>query len=364
MSHALITEPEALARAITRWSSSTYLAIDTEFVRVDTYYPRLCLVQVRDEQATALVDATAFVDLTPLLDALYAHGSVKLFHAAAQDLEILARLRSVCPQPLFDTQIAATLLGYGDQIGYAALVEKRLGITLDKSLSRTDWSRRPLPGPALAYAAADVEYLAELYPALQEELAARERLAWLAEDCARICEPALYRTEPADAWQRLRGLGRLSPREQTVAAALAAWRETEAQQRDRPRKWIVDDEPLYRLAQRQPRSMQELSSLAVLPPRTAERHGETLLEIIGNALTEPERIYARDEELDAAGKILLKLLQGIVLTRAQALGLPAGYLAPKADLMRLVREGGDAPVNVLRGWRREVCGAALLDALP
>lgn len=364
MTHSLITEPEALAQAVTRWASSNFLAVDTEFVRVDTYYPLLCLVQVRDEQATSLIDATAFADLSALLDALYAPDRVKLFHAPGQDLEILVRLRGGCPSPLFDTQIAATLLGYGDQIGYAGLIEKRLGITLDKSLSRTDWSRRPLRPAELDYAAADVEHLAEIYPALQAELAERERLAWLAEDCTRLCDPAQYQTLPQDAWQRLRGLARLSAREQTVAAALAAWRETEAQQRDRPRKWILDDEPLYRLAQRQPQTQRELEGLNVLPPRTLARHGETMLAVIAAARAEPERLYARDEELDAAAKILLKLLQTVVLTRAQSLGLPASFLAPKADLVRLVRDGASAPINVLRGWRREACGTALLEALP
>ncbi|HEY1077821.1 MAG TPA: ribonuclease D, partial [Fontimonas sp.] len=245
MPYQLIDTPDALAAAAARWKTSRFLAVDTEFIRVDTYYPQLCLVQVRDEQASALVDTIALKDLTPLLDALYTPGIVKLFHAAGQDLEILVRLRGSCPQPLFDSQIAATLLGIGDQIGYAGLIEKRVGVTLDKSLSRTNWARRPLTGPEMDYAAADVEYLAQIYPELQAQLAERGRLAWMAEDCARLCEPDQYRTLPADAWQRLKGLARLSPREQTVAAALAAWRETEAQARDRPRKWILDDDAVY-----------------------------------------------------------------------------------------------------------------------
>ena len=274
------------------------------------------------------------------------------------------RLRGEVPQPIFDTQIAATLLGCGDQIGYAGLIEKRLGITLDKSLSRTDWARRPLKPAELAYAAADVDHLAEIYPALQEELVARGRIAWLAEDCVRLCDPAQYRTEPDDAWQRLRGLARLSPREQTIAAALARWREQQAQQRDRPRKWILDDEALYRLAQRQPQTHAALAALAVLPPKTVERHGEVLLATIDAARHEPERSYARDDEFGDAEKRRLKALQARVAERAAALELPASYLAPRADLARLVRDGGNADVNVLRGWRREVCGSGLLELLP
>ncbi|MFA5939086.1 MAG: ribonuclease D [Sinimarinibacterium sp.] len=362
--HSLIRDPDTLARTVEAWSASPVLAIDTEFVRVDTYYPKLCLIQVRDERTTALIDTTALADLGPALDALYAPGHVKLFHAPSQDLEILVRLRGACPQPLFDTQIAATLLGLGDQIGYAGLIEKRLGITLDKSLSRTDWSRRPLSAAELAYAAADVEHLAEIFPSLQAELATRDRLTWLAEDCARLCDPEHYVTRPDDAWQRLRGLARLPAREQTVAVALATWRETEAQQRDRPRKWIIDDEPLYRLAQRQPQTTSELSALDVLPPKTLARHSEALLATIAAARTLPEQFYVRDEDLDSTGKALLKQLQGAVMTRAEQLGIPASFVAPKAELLRLVHAGGDAPVNVLAGWRREVCGRSLLELLP
>jgi ribonuclease D len=362
--HTLIADPDTLARAIEGWASSPFLALDTEFVRVNTYYPQLCLVQVRDQHQTALIDAVHLTPLDAMLDALFAPGTLKLFHAPGQDLEILVRLRGAVPQPIFDTQIAATLLGYGDQIGYAGLIDKRLGISLDKSLSRTDWSRRPLTPAELAYAAADVEHLAEVFPLMQEELAQRGRIGWLAEDCVSLCDPAQYRTEPEDAWQRLRGLARLSPREQTIAAALASWRELEAQRRDRPRKWIVDDDALYRLAQRQPQTRAALDSLAVLPPKTAERHGETLLAVVDTALREPERVYALDDEFSDADKRLLKALQASVAECATALELPASYLAPRADLARLVRDRGDAKVNVLRGWRREVCGAKLLELLP
>lgn len=364
MTPDLIQEPDRLLRAVERWSSSPFLALDTEFIRVDTYYPKLCLVQVRDQQTTSLIDALALDTLDPLWDAVYAPAGVKLFHAAGQDLEILVRLRGTVPLPLFDTQIAATLLGYGDQIGYAGLIEKRLGIILDKSLSRTDWARRPLRPAELAYAAADVEHLATIYPALQAELQAQGRIGWLAEDCVRLCDPVQYRTEPDDAWQRLRGLARMSPREQTVAAALACWREQQAQQRDRPRKWILDDDALCRLARRRPRTLAELASLAVLSSKALARHGAALLAVIDAASSTPERVYARDDEFDDAGKKLLKALQAAVAERAAALKLPAGYLAPRADLARLVRDGPGADVDVLRGWRRAVCGEALLELLP
>ncbi|NKF22891.1 ribonuclease D [Solimonas marina] len=356
-----IQTPEQLAPHLDRWSQRQWLTVDTEFVRVDTYYPKLCLIQIGDGDEAACIDTLALTDLGPLLDVLYASHSIKVFHAAAQDLEILVKLRGSCPQPLFDTQIAATLLGIGDQIGYAGLIDKRLGITLDKSLSRTDWARRPLREAELAYAAADVSHLATVFPTLQEELAACGRLAWLAEDCARLADPANYSTPPEDAWQRLKGLSRLDARAQSVAAALAAWRESEAQQRDRPRKWILDDDAIYRLAERRPDSTQRLESLGVLPPKTLERQGERLLAIVAEALAQPATVRVADEELTAEQKQRLRELQNAVQARAAELGLPQGYLAPRADLVAVLRRGAAADVPVLQGWRREVCGTMLIE---
>ncbi|QHS10111.1 ribonuclease D [Sinimarinibacterium sp. NLF-5-8] len=361
MPHTLITDTDALARAAERWASSPFLALDTEFVRIDTYYPRLCLIQVRDHQRTDLLDMTAIADIKPLLDALDAPAQIKLFHAASQDLEILTQLHGSAPKPLFDTQIAATLLGVGDQVGYGKLVQQQLNITLDKSLSRTDWARRPLRQDELAYAADDVEYLAQIYPALQAELAARGRLEWLAEDCARMAEPSQYHTDPADAWQRLRGLGRMSAREQTVAAALAQWRETLAQTHNRPRKWILDDDAIYRLAERQPHTLKALELLQVVPSKTQLKHGEALLDIIREAQNQPETRWAADDELSDSDKSQLKKLQAIVADRARALELPPGFIAPRADLIRIVHHQANA--RVLSGWRRTQCGEALLAAL-
>ncbi|WP_028009042.1 ribonuclease D [Solimonas flava] len=356
----LIQTPEALAPHLERWAHRTWLTVDTEFIRVDTYYPKLCLIQIGDGEHAVCVDTLALPSLEPLLDVLYAPGSIKVFHAAAQDLEILVQLRRQCPQPLFDTQIAATLLGIGDQIGYAGLIERTLGITLDKSLSRTDWARRPLSEAELAYAAADVEHLATIFPRLQDDLAARGRLGWLAEDCARLSKPETYETRPEDAWERLRGLARMGAPEQTVAARLAAWRETEAQKRDRPRKWILDDDAVYRLAERQPLSMGQLEALGVLPAKTLERHGPHLLELIAEARDEPARKRYADEELSAEQKARLREIQTAVQARAAQLGLPPGYLAPRADLVELLRRGETAQVPVLAGWRLEVCGDDLL----
>lgn len=359
---ALIQSSDALAPHLERWARCAWLSVDTEFVRVDTYYPKLCLIQVGDGVHSLCIDTLAF-DFAPLLDRLYQNDCVKVLHAASQDLEILVQLRGRCPTPLFDSQIAATLLGIGDQIGYAGLIEKRLGIALDKSLSRTDWARRPLREAELAYAAADVEHLARIYPALQDELDACGRLVWLAEDCARLSEADAYRTQPEDAWQRLRGLSRLTPEAQTVAVVLAAWREVLAQQRDRPRKWILEDDAIYRIAERRPDSLAQLSALNVLPPKTLERHGDALLEQVALAREQPVRRYAEDEELSSDQKQQLKELQSRVQARASELRLPPGYLASRTQLLALLRQGAQATVPIVMGWRREVCGGELLKML-
>lgn len=361
MSFTLIATDAALAAQCLAWSDRPWLAVDTEFVRVDTYYPKLCLVQLGDGRQQVCVDVLAVQDLKPLWDLLLNPRIIKVLHSASQDYELLVQLTGRCPAPLFDSQTAATLLGYGDQIGYAGLMEKLLGVTVDKSLSRTDWSRRPLSQAELAYAAADVEHLAAVYPRLLKELADGGRLPWLAEDCARVCEPALYRTLPADAWERLKGLARLPVPAQPVAAALAAWREDVAQARDRPRKWILDDEPLYRLAERQPQNLSQLQELGALPPKTLEKHGAALLEVIAAARQKPAQALALEPDLTPEQKGRLSRYQGQVREAAERLKLPAGFLAPKADLMALVTRGAAADIPLLKGWRREQLGAAMLE---
>lgn len=362
-SHWIDTDTTLLA-AIEAWRGRQWLTVDTEFLRIDTYRPKLCLVQVGDGEQAWVIDALAIRDLGPLFARLADAGTTKVFHAAAQDLEIFAQLTGACPAPVFDTQLAAALLGLGDQLGYAGLVEKRLGIVIDKSLSRTDWSRRPLKAAEIDYAAADVIHLATVYPALLAELRARGRESWLIEDAQRAVDPASYQTRPEDAWKRLRGLSRLDPRAQQLAARLAGWRETLAQERDRPRGWILEDEILYRLAERRPAGLEQLSALQLLPAKTLERHGARLLELLAAPLTEPVTALALDERLAPEQKRRLQALQETNRQAAERLGVPPGLLAPRAELEAILVSGAEAPVRALQGWRREVVGEALIACLP
>jgi ribonuclease D len=360
----LLTTHQQLAEACAVWAQKPWLALDTEFLREDTYYSRLCLVQVGDGAANTCVDALALAGpaLQPLLDAIYAPGPVKVFHAASQDLEILVQLAGSVPLPLFDTQLAAALLGLGDQLGYAALVEKRLGLKLDKSLTRADWSRRPLPPAELAYAADDVRYLGEIYPPLRDELVQRGRLAWLEEDSARAADASRYANPPEQAWRRLKGLPRLAPPAQHAAAGLAAWRERVAQERNRPRKWILDDEPLYRLAERRPSTHAQLEELKALPPKTLERHGAAILELLA-ALPDAPALATEEPPLDDKQKALLKRLQERLRAIGEAQNLPPSLLAPRADVEALLRKGPQVELPLLKGWRREVAGEELLKLL-
>lgn len=359
----LIDTPAACAEAIAALSASPWLTVDTEFVREETYWPQLCLVQVGDGRREFAFDAIRLPDLQPLFALLAEPGRLKVFHAASQDLEIFVHLTGAAPTPMFDTQIAAALLGMGDQLGYAGLVEKRLGAKVDKSLSRTDWTRRPLGAAELAYAEDDVRHLAALYPALREEIDRAGRLSWVEEDSARLAQPERYRVHPEQAWERLKGLGRLPARAQHVGAALAAWRERTAEARNRPRKWILADDVLYRLAERQPGSLDQLVALQALPPKVLERHGEALLGLIAESRSITAPALMRDGLLEPEDKARVQRLAAQVRDVAAELGIPASLIAPRADLETLAFEGAAAGVPVLQGWRRAVVGERLLGLL-
>ena len=234
MNALYVDTPQALTQLCKQLQHSPWFALDTEFIREKTFYPRLCLLQVANTQHLACIDVLALNDLSPLLDILYDPASTKVLHSAHQDLEIFYHLRGALPTPIFDTQLAATLLGLGEQIGYAALVKTLLKIDLDKSQTRTDWSCRPLDPAQLSYAADDVRYLGQIYQQQRQELEQRQRLDWLTEDFTALCDPARYRVDVDQAWQRIKGQQRLRGVQLAVLRTLAAWREQRASSLDRP----------------------------------------------------------------------------------------------------------------------------------
>jgi ribonuclease D len=254
-----------------------------------------------------------------------------------------------------DTQIAAGLLGYGDQLGYAALTEAVLGKQVDKGHARTDWSRRPLSAAQLAYAAEDVEHLPDLLAALRADLAARGRTAWLEDECAALADPSLYETDPAEAWQRVKGFARLEGEALGRLVRVAAWRERLAVERDRPRRWILKDEALLALAEGP-------DGLDALPPAVRRRHAADLEALLAPPVAPGEiPVVARRERLEPAEERQLRQLSAVIRKAAEQESISAPLIAPRKELERLVR--GERGVAVLTGWRREVAGNALLEVL-
>jgi ribonuclease D len=360
----LVTTPGQLDTAVFRLESATRLAIDTEFMRERTYYPQLCLVQVATDVDCFLIDPLAGLDLGALHALLADRSKLKILHAARQDLEVLQLGGRPVPAPVFDTQVAAGLLGFAPQAGYAELVARQLGHSIDKAQTRTDWSRRPLTPEQLAYAADDVHHLLQLHTDLSAALHSQGRAAWLAEDAVALADAALYQTEPGEAWRRLKGLGRLKPREQSAARAIAEWRERRAIESDKPRGWILSDEALLALATLAPRTAADLEGIRSLPPGVARRRGEELLALIAAAMESGgtagiEVVQKRPTPQENA---LVTKLQRVVRDEAAALGLSPEVIATRRDVEALVF-GGRGESAVLRGWRRGVIGEKLLAAL-
>lgn len=357
-----ITTDAALLEALDRLSGSPFVALDTEFMREKTYYPRLCLVQLATPQHCVLVDPLAIDELSPLWRFLRDHTRLKALHAARQDIEVLLaaeRNGAGVPGPLFDTQLAAAFLGASTQIGYGELVATRLGQQLAKGHARTDWLRRPLSKEQLVYAADDVIYLVPLYENLRAALLERDRLAWFEEECERLADPELYRTEPSRAWQRFKGLERLQPQQRSVLKALAAWREGAAMKHDKPRGWILADETLRAMSERLPQNAAELERMPLLAPATLRKQGEELLGLIASAATQMDQDTFEWQRPDQRELNRVTTLMAFVRSEAQRLQIAPELLATRKDIEQLVFK--DRTERFERGWRAAACGAALLD---
>ncbi|OOG22946.1 ribonuclease D [Thioalkalivibrio denitrificans] len=341
-------------------TGASWIALDTEFIREKTYYPQLCLIQLATDSALACIDPLALGDLGPLEPLLLDASVTKVVHAAHQDLEILYLKTGAVPAPVFDTQVAAGLLGYGDQIGYARLVETVLGRSLEKGHARTDWSLRPLEAEQLAYAADDVRYLAEAYPIIVRELERLGRLDWLEEDFRALSDPARYEPDPEGAWQRVKGTQHLKGRQLAVLKHLAAWRERQAMRSDRPRRWILSDDVLLELARRQPTDLRGLGKVRGLEERTFKRLGEELLSLIreGTALPKeqwpvlPERRALAPEQ-----EALVDVAMGILRHRARENEISPAAIASRRDVEAVVC--GDRDSDLVHGWRARLAGDAI-----
>jgi ribonuclease D len=360
----LITTTAALTAAISELSKSDFVAVDTEFIRETTFWPELCLIQMANAGYSALVDPLADgMDLAPFFALMADENVVKVFHAARQDVEIVHKLGGLIPSPMFDSQVAASVLGYGESISYDQLVNKMTGVHLDKSSRFTDWKRRPLAEAQLTYALADVTHLAEIYPKLSEQLEAKGRTEWVADEMATLTSVETYDLHPDDAWKRLKMRAR-KPIELATLQKIAAWREREARSRNVPRSRVVKDDTLFEIAQQHPADAEALGKLRSVPngwERSQAAAGllaavNEALAIAKEDLPKLAKHTASPEGSAAAGELLRVLLK--IVTEEH--GVAPRVVASADELDQIAAHGEKADVPVLHGWRREVFGEMAL----
>jgi ribonuclease D len=362
MPHHLITHTDELEAFCRAAKKAPFITVDTEFLREKTYYPKLCVIQLAtpDTHSEIAVDALSpDVNLAPLEDLLFDPQIVKVFHAARQDLEIMTYLfdgRAVAP--VFDTQVAAMVTGYGDQIGYQSLVQQICHVTLDKSNQFTNWSRRPLTDAQIEYALADVTYLRDVYLHLKDLLDTKERWSWVHDEMDKLHDPETHVTHPEDVWTRVKMKG--NKRESLVALQeLAAWREREAQERDKPRLYIIRDEVISELARQLPKNMKDLENIRGLPEKYRNgKYAQLLLDIIQTALERPKSTWPKKEEkniLPPEFGPALEMLKMLLKIQATEFGIVPRLIATPQDLEILLMKS-DPELQILHGWRYEIFG--------
>ena len=356
---AIIDTTEALDALMTELRSASYVALDTEFMRDQTYWPRLCLMQVAAPGIEAIIDPMAEgIDLASFYDLLRAPGILKVLHASRQDIEIFYIQGEVIPDPLFDTQIAAMVCGSGESASYETLARRLAHAEIDKSARFTDWSRRPLSKRQLEYALADVTHLRVVYEALAKQLERTGRAAWVEEEIAALKEPSLYKLDPALAWKRLKPRT-ANKRFLALLACVAAWREREAQARDQPRNRILKDEALLEIAAHPPETAQALEHIRTIPKGfAASRMGKALLEEVArgaDAEPPPEIEAVRARRKREPSPSAVDLLKTLLRHCAEAAGVAPRLIADAEDIERLAAHEDDG-VPALHGWRAEVFG--------
>ncbi len=330
------------------------VGVDTEFMREKTYYAQLCLVQFAVGEEYWCADPLPAGELTAFWDALLAPAWV--LHSGRQDLEVVQQSAGRLPAELFDTQVAAALLGFPPQMGYANLVAELFAVELAKSQTRADWSRRPLSEAELEYAAEDVMYLLQAYDVLCERLEARGRLEWALQDSADLLDPALYQVDVGTAVERVKGARNMRGRARRAAELLASWREQRAEKSDKPRQWILRDAVLLDIAEKNPETQDALAKINNISPGMVRRNGEELLTLLREAL-QGDDSYVPPERPDDEQKALLKSLQKKVAGSARQLDIPAEILAPRRELVAAI--SGERKLRLFRGWREELIGTEI-----
>ncbi|MFG1392149.1 ribonuclease D [Xanthobacter agilis] len=358
-----ITTTDALAAACERLARHPFVTVDTEFLRETTFWPKLCVVQLASVEEAIVVDALADgLDLTPFYQLMADTGIMKVFHAGRQDIEIIWHQARLIPHPVFDTQVAAMVLGYGDSISYDQLVQRVCGHAIDKSSRFTDWSRRPLSPAQLVYAVTDVTHLRDIYQKLTADLDTRGRSEWVGEEMHVLTSPATYDQNPDTAWERLKSRVR-KPRELAVLVEVAAWREREAQSRDQPRGRIIKDDVIGEIAVQTPQTPEKLAELRSLPKGfERSRYGEAVIEAVKRGLARDPRSLPRIERekaLPNGASATMELLKVLLRMTAEQNAVAAKVIATTDDLERIAVDDA-ADVQALKGWRRELFGERAL----
>ena len=360
-----IDTPGQLATLCEQIKKEPWLALDTEFLREKTYYPKFCLLQIATPEWVACIDPIALPQLESLFEAIYNPAIVKVFHSCRQDLEIFFQWTGKLPSPIFDTQVAAPLLGFQDNPGYAMLVSSLLSVNLNKAHTRADWSKRPLTEAELEYAADDVIYLCQIYQIMVQKLTALGRIDWLKNDFAELTNPALYKVDPETAWFKIKGKNKLTGKQLSIIQTLAQWREKIAQAEDRPKSWLLRDELLFDLAKLQPETVQELANVRGINERSVNRYGKELCQLITAAknrspipLHEKDRSAKKTQQEEA----ILDILTALVRVRAEENALNPTILASRKDLEELL-SNDDVECPLLHGWRYTMAGKELVGLL-
>ncbi len=360
----IITTNEALATFCADVAPEDFITVDTEFMRDSTFWPILCLIQVAGGDHEAIIDPLADgLDLKPFYELMADESVIKVFHAARQDVEIFYHFGGVIPKPMVDTQIAAMVCGYGDSVGYENLIKKTLKIQIDKSHRFTDWARRPLKQAQLDYALADVTHLKAAWPIMREEIERRDRVSWMDEEISILENEDTYTLHPENAWKRLKSRG-FNKRPLAVLMEVAAWRENQAQTRDIPRGRILKDDALYEIARHAPKSTGDLDDFRAVPKGFSKsRHAATLLEAVQKGLSKPDgdlpKIKKEEPVPPGLGPII-EMLKVLLRRESEIHDVAHRLIANVSDLERIAADD-NADVAALRGWRREIFGAAALD---
>lgn len=363
-SYQHIDNDQALIEACTALQQEDWISIDTEFLREHHYYSELCLVQIGIPDLNLIIDPLSIDDLTPLKNLLHDGSVLKVFHACGQDQELFTHMFDQPAHPVFDTQLAAAVLGYGDQVGYGKLMEQVLSIHLDKAHSRADWKQRPLDKEVMDYAVDDVHYLTQAYPLMLAQLNELGRLSWLSDDFRRIEQAQTFINQPEQQYLKVKGQHLLKRKQLAVLQQLTAWREQQAIRLNQPRKRLISDDVLIDICRRQPKNTQALSKLRGMRESLVKQHGDTIMNLIEQIdAMSPDDFPkpTRKHSLNAEQQTLLEALTTLVYLQAEQHRISSATLCTRKELEKLIH--GERDLNVLSGWRLSVVGQTLLDFL-